>query len=124
MARGQSFEDFLAEETAGNDELAAVLDDAFVDMRLAVQLAMARNEANMSQQALSLASGVSQPMISRIENGDQQPTWPTIMRLLHALGAELLAGPDDTVSFRVGRTPVPQKPEAPISVASRSDSTV
>lgn len=100
MAMGQSFDDFLAEELAGDEALAAEVHDAFSDMRLAVQLALFREELGMSQQQLALASGVTQPMISRIERGDQQAKWPTIQRLLSALGAELTARPDGTITLQ------------------------
>lgn len=93
MSNWQSFDDFLLEELKGEPQLAAELDDAFEDMRLAVQFAMCRESQGMSQQALALRTGIPQPMISRIEQGDQQPTWPTIRKLLRGLNASLHAGP-------------------------------
>jgi transcriptional regulator with XRE-family HTH domain len=113
MARGQAFEDFLSEELAGDEQLAAEVRDAFDDMRLPVQLCMAREARGMSQQALSLASGVTQPMISRIERGDQQPKWPTIRRLVAALGAELVLRPDGTVHLRGAVRAESAAPEKP-----------
>ncbi len=101
MARGQSFEDFLAEDLSGDDELALEVCDSFDDMRLAVQLAMARERAALTQLALAHKSGVTQPMISRIERGDQQPTWPTIRRLIAALDAEVVLKPDGQVEIRL-----------------------
>jgi transcriptional regulator with XRE-family HTH domain len=97
MVRGQSFEDFLAEELEGNDELSIQVHDAIDDMRLAVQIAMVRERLALSQQALALKSGLTQPMISHIERGDQQPTWPTIVRLLRGLNAQLVVQPDGAV---------------------------
>jgi transcriptional regulator with XRE-family HTH domain len=107
MPRGQTFDDFLAEELEGDDELAAEVHEAFADMRLAVQITMGRERAGMSQMALALKSGVSQPMISHIERGDQQPTWPTIMRLLTGLGMSLIARPDGTVAVIDGALELP-----------------
>jgi transcriptional regulator with XRE-family HTH domain len=107
MPRGQTFDDFLAEELEGDDELAAEVHEAFADMRLAVQITMGRERAGMSQMALALKSGVTQPMISHIERGDQQPTWPTIMRLLNGLGMSMIARPDGTVAVIDGALELP-----------------
>src|SRR5437588_12685736 len=104
MARGQSFEDFLAEELSGDDDLAREVADSFHDMRLAVQLAIARERAELTQLALAHRAGVTQPMISRIERADQQPTWPTIHRLIAALNAEVLLKAHGQVEIsRTGR---------------------
>jgi transcriptional regulator with XRE-family HTH domain len=105
VPKGQLFDDFLSEEVAADEALALEVRNAFDDMRLAVQLAMFRERMGISQQNLAIASKISQPMISRIERGDQQPKWPTILRLLGALGAQLTARPDGTVTLQTSPTP-------------------
>jgi transcriptional regulator with XRE-family HTH domain len=50
---------------------------------------MARRRAGLSQEALARASGIRQPLISRYESGQVQPTLPTLQRLIGAAGGRL-----------------------------------
>ena len=45
-----------------------------------------REKANLSQMELSLESGVSQNMITYIENGKRTPTLTTVLKLCNAIG--------------------------------------
>ncbi len=45
-----------------------------------------REKANLSQMELALESGVSQNMITYIENGKRTPTVTTVLKLCNALG--------------------------------------
>lgn len=45
-----------------------------------------REKANLSQMELSLESGVSQNMITYIENGKRTPTVTTVLKLCNAIG--------------------------------------
>ena len=61
-------------------------------------LRLARVKAGLTQAALAARAGVAQPAISAYENGNRQPTLPTLQRLLAAAGFELrmrLEAPDD-----------------------------
>lgn len=49
----------------------------------------ARLDHNLSQQKLSVLSGVPQPEISRFESGDANPTLVTLAKLIDALGYNL-----------------------------------
>lgn len=49
----------------------------------------ARRRAGLSQAALAAASGIVQPLISRYESGQVQPTLPTLERLISAAGGRL-----------------------------------
>ena len=49
----------------------------------------ARNIANMSQQELSLKTGIAQSDISRMENGNANPSIKTLRRLAEGLGMKL-----------------------------------
>lgn len=60
------------------------------------QLAEARRGAGMTQPALAAASGVDQAEISRIENGNANPTLETISRLATVLGQTLQLSPHAT----------------------------
>jgi DNA-binding XRE family transcriptional regulator len=58
-------------------------------IELGRMLAAAREECHLTQTALAEATGVQQPEISRIENGQANPTLETITRLSTALGRRL-----------------------------------
>ena len=45
-----------------------------------------REKANLSQMELALESGVSQNMITYIENGKRTPTVTTVLKLCNAIG--------------------------------------
>jgi transcriptional regulator with XRE-family HTH domain len=46
---------------------------------------------NVTQQELAEASGLDDNSISRIERGDREPCWETVMKILKALGVDLVA---------------------------------
>lgn len=58
----------------------------------------ARRKAGLTQRQAAAAAGVAQPTLARVESGRQQPTLPTLERLLagtgHRLVVELEALPD------------------------------
>ncbi len=54
-------------------------------------LRAARQRAGLSQRALAALAGVRQPVVSRIESARQQPSLPTLQRLLNACGYQLVA---------------------------------
>ncbi len=49
----------------------------------------ARTRAGLSQRALAARAGVRQPLVSRIESARQQPSLPTLQRLVNACGFQL-----------------------------------
>ena len=48
-----------------------------------------RNEHKITQKQLEELSGIKQPMIARIENGDSIPRVDTLLRLLEPMGLTL-----------------------------------
>lgn len=48
-----------------------------------------RNEHKITQKQLEELSGIKQPMIARIENGDSMPRVDTLLRLLEPMGLTL-----------------------------------
>lgn len=54
-------------------------------------LRTARRRAGLSQRELAERAGVRQPLVSRIESARQQPSLPTLQRLLAACGYQLSA---------------------------------
>lgn len=55
----------------------------------------ARSTANLTQKQLAQRSGVSQSNISKIENGNYQPSLSTLKRIAGALGKRLVVSFED-----------------------------
>ena len=55
----------------------------------------ARSAANLTQKQLAQRSGVSQSNISKIENGNYQPSLSTLKRIAGALGKRLVVSFED-----------------------------
>lgn len=67
------------------------------DLRVALmgELIKARQEKGISQRELEKLSGVSQPVIARMEKGYTSPQLDTIVKLLRPLGKKLAIVPID-----------------------------
>ncbi|MCR5197102.1 MAG: helix-turn-helix transcriptional regulator [Pseudobutyrivibrio sp.] len=61
------------------------------DIRVALmgELVAARKEQGLTQRGLEKISGVRQPVIARIENGEASPRLDTLIKLLAPLGKTL-----------------------------------
>ncbi len=69
------------------------------DLRVALisELIDARNEKGITQRELEQLSGVSQPVIARMESGSSNPKLDTVIKILAALGKTLAVVPLETV---------------------------
>ena len=69
------------------------------DLRVALisELIDARNERGITQRELEQLSGVSQPVIARMESGSTVPKLDTVMKVLAALGKTLAIVPIENV---------------------------
>lgn len=76
----------LIEQDRKNPEDAAYMDEQGTLMDAAVELMLAREAANLSQEQLAEKSGVSRITISRIETGRISPSVKTLNRLARAMG--------------------------------------
>lgn len=56
---------------------------------VAVKVIAYRAERSLSQTALAKRLGTSQPAVARLESGEHNPTFPTLLRISDALGIEL-----------------------------------
>ena len=65
------------------------------DMRVAImsELIEARREQGISQKKLEELSGVSQPVIARMETGKTSPQLDTVLKVLASLGKTLAVVP-------------------------------
>ncbi len=61
-----------------------------------------REEQGLTQSALGEAVGMLQSAVARLEAGEREPGWPTVLKLAEALGVE----PNDFVEEK----PKPRKP--------------
>jgi DNA-binding XRE family transcriptional regulator len=65
-------------------------EEADIEARLAVQIALARNRAHMSQVQLARKLGTKQQTISRIERGCQNLTLHTLWKISQAVKSKLV----------------------------------
>lgn len=61
--------------------------------RVIAPIVHARNAVGWTQRELAEQSGVQQPVIARLEAGDNDPKLSTLTKLAHALGLELHYAP-------------------------------
>lgn len=54
------------------------------------QLKNIRESKSISQRTVMIRTGIAQKTISRIENGIDSPRMSTILKIAHAIGAELV----------------------------------
>jgi len=83
-----NFKDFLAEQME-NDEFRKeyeALEPEFTIMQAMIEARMAEG---LTQKELSLRSGIAQGDISKMENGNANPSIKTLQRLAGAMGKTL-----------------------------------
>ncbi len=90
MRKGMSFEEILERELK-NKEVKLLFDERRFYLQVAHLITELRAKSGLSQAAVAKRAGVSQPLIARLEKGDQTrtPTFDTIFKILKALGYSL-----------------------------------
>jgi len=63
---------------------------AGIEVRMAIDIAKARDSANLTQNQLAKAIGTTQSVISRIERADQNLTLATLSKIADALHRDLV----------------------------------
>ena len=88
--RSVSLDDVLAKELK-NDEFRMNFDEHRFYLQIAHLISDLRSRTGISQVELAKRSGVSQPMVARLEKGDSSrtPTFDTIFKVLRALGYQM-----------------------------------
>ena len=71
------------------------MDEYDIDAEVRDLVISARSAANLTQKQLAQRSGVSQANISKIENGNYQPSLSTLKRIAGALGKRLVVSFED-----------------------------
>ena len=69
---------------------AAAYEKADIEVRMAIQIAKARQKAKLTQGQLAKAIGTTQSVISRIERADQNLTLETLSKIASALKSDLV----------------------------------
>lgn len=84
FAKGMSLEEFQNKHYTKEE-----IQDSKYRAQYICMLAQLRNEHKITQKQLEELSGIKQPMIARIENGDSMPRIDTFLRLLEPMGLTL-----------------------------------
>lgn len=82
------FEKYLAEQLK-KPNLKKEYDALEEEYQMISSLIAARKEKGISQQELSKLTGIAQADISRIENGNGNPSFKTLKRIAEGLGKKL-----------------------------------
>lgn len=82
------FDDFLAEQLK-DPELKKEYDALEPKYALIESIVMARKERNLTQKELSKLTGITQADLSKIENGNANPSLNTLLKLAKGLGKKL-----------------------------------
>ncbi len=82
-------EEVLAEHLDADPEYRREWERAALARAVAVKVLSYRAEHGLSQTALAGRLKMTQPAVARLESGEHNPTFPTLLRLSDALGIEL-----------------------------------
>ena len=88
-----NFQKYLDEQLGNvvfNEEVLEDEEDFPVEQILAQQIVLARKEKNMSQSTLSKIIGIQQASLSKIENGEGNPSIQTLQRIAKGLDKKLI----------------------------------
>ena len=88
MSRGTTLSQYLRGEMK-DSEFARLYEEADIELRVALEVAKAREAKKMSQHDLAEALKTKQQTVSRIERGAQNVTIETLDRIAKALGKNL-----------------------------------
>lgn len=91
-ARGRKimsrFKDYLNEQLK-NPEFKKEYDDLESEFSIIQAIIDARKEAGISQKELSERTGIAQSDISKLENGNANPSLKTLRRLANGMGMQM-----------------------------------
>src|SRR5438309_1145386 len=90
MARTKDFANVIRAKIAANRDLAAAVENEFINADIAMKVHDARREAGLTQKQLADRIGTKQSVISRIEDADYDGHSLTVLkRIADALGKKL-----------------------------------
>lgn len=88
-----NFQKYLDEQLGNvvfNDDVLEDEEDFPIEQILARQIILARKEKNISQSKLSKIIGIQQASLSKIENGEGNPSIQTLQRIAKGLDKKLI----------------------------------
>lgn len=85
---GKNFRDSLNEQMK-DPVFKKEWDDLELEFQIIKAIVEGRNERNLTQKELSALTGIAQGDISKIENGNANPSIRTLKRIAKALGKEI-----------------------------------
>ena len=88
-----NFQKYLDEQLGKvvfNEEVLEDGEDFPIEQTLAQQIVLARKEKNISQSTLSKIIGIQQASLSKIENGEGNPSIQTLQRIAKGLDKKLI----------------------------------
>lgn len=88
LKMSNKFEDFLAEQLK-DPKVKKEYDALESKYALIESIILARKEKNLTQKELSELTGISQADLSKIENGNTNPSLNTLLKLAKGLGKKL-----------------------------------
>ena len=88
MTNMKSYKDTLKEQLK-NNEFKKEYDNLEPEYQIIREIIRAREEQNITQVELSNLTGISQADISRLENGESNPTISILKRIADAFGKQL-----------------------------------
>lgn len=88
MNNSNKFNDFLVEQLK-DEELKAEYDALEPEFAIVQAIIDARKETGLTQKELSAKTGIAQGDISKLENGNANPSLKTLCRLAEAMGKTL-----------------------------------
>lgn len=88
MNNSNKFNDFLVEQLK-DEELKAEYDALEPEFAIVQAIIDARKETGLTQKELSAKTGIAQGDISKLENGNANPSLKTLRRLAEAMGKTL-----------------------------------
>lgn len=91
MKKGIALDEVIKRQLKKSPELQLEVEQRRFYLQVAHLITELRSHAGISQSDLAKRAGVSQPLIARLEKGDQHrtPTLETLMKVLKALGYSL-----------------------------------
>lgn len=84
----ETLEQYLAEQLK-NPKFKKEWDELEDEYQIIENIVKARIEAHMTQTQLSEVTGITQSDISKIENGNGNPSLKTLRKIAHAFGKKL-----------------------------------
>ena len=85
----RNFEEFLKEELENDAELRKEYEELEIEYQLKKALIAIRKDKNITQKELAAITGIHQSDISKIENGNANPSLRTLRKLASGLGMTL-----------------------------------